>query len=146
MYTPTNAGCAPDRMTLRRSCASQAATGGEAISTRPVCYFISLVILHTKQTGGGMAVTSQAHGHSQVTPGCCDHQACGLQWRNSTVAEYAGWVWKSDTSSDETCGHFFAFAIAAQVRTSERRRVERKSYRVGPKVSSWPKILTVNPY
>jgi hypothetical protein len=25
-------------------------------------------------------------------------------------------------------------------------RVKRESYRVGPKVASWPKILTVNPY
>jgi hypothetical protein len=24
--------------------------------------------------------------------------------------------------------------------------LQRESYRVGPKVSSWPKILTVNPY
>ena len=53
---------------------------------------------------------------SQVTPGCCQHEGtCGLQWRNSTAAGYDGWVWKSDTSSDETCGHFFAFAIAAQL-------------------------------
>ena len=27
-----------------------------------------------------------------------------------------------------------------------RRCDQRKSYRVGSKVSSWPKILTVNPY
>ena len=38
-----------------------------------------------------------------------------LQWVNSTAAKYKGWVWKSDTSSDETVGHFFAFTLAAQV-------------------------------
>jgi hypothetical protein len=52
---------------------------------------------------------------SQVTPGCCPHNACGLQWRNSTTPGLEGWVWKSDTSSDETCGHFFAFTMAAQL-------------------------------
>lgn len=52
---------------------------------------------------------------SQVAPGCCPHNACGLQWRNSTAPGLEGWVWKSDTSSDETCGHFFAFTMAAQL-------------------------------
>jgi hypothetical protein len=41
--------------------------------------------------------------------------ACGVQFRNSTASEFEGWVWKSDTSSDESAGHFFAFAIAAQL-------------------------------
>ena len=61
-----------------------------------------------------------------VTPGCCDspgQRACGVQWRNSSVAAFDGWVWKSDTSSDESCGHFFAFAIAAELAPTARDRL-----------------------
>ena len=46
-------------------------------------------------------------------PADCAH--CGLQWRNSTAKGYEGWAWKSDTSSDESVGHFFAFSLAAQL-------------------------------
>ena len=31
-------------------------------------------------------------------------------------------MWKSDTSSDETCGHFFAFSIAAKLAPSPAAR------------------------
>jgi hypothetical protein len=60
-------------------------------------------------------------------PGCCDApagaaQACGLQWRNATVPKYKHWVWKSDTSSDETVGHFFAFFLAARLAPSAASR------------------------
>ena len=61
----------------------------------------------------------------EVRPGCCDsagQRACGLQWRNSSDPGYAGWVWKSDVSSDETCGHFFAFSIAAQLAPTTAER------------------------
>jgi len=69
--------------------------------------------------------THQQGCTAAVTPGCCDSpggRACGLQWRNSTVAAYRGWVWKSDTSSDETCGHFFAFTVAAQLAPTASER------------------------
>ena len=35
---------------------------------------------------------------------------------------YAGWVWKSDTSSDESVGHFFAFTLAAQLAPTAAER------------------------
>ena len=34
-------------------------------------------------------------------------------WHNSTAKGYEGWTWKGDTSSDETDGHMFAFAVVA---------------------------------
>jgi hypothetical protein len=49
-------------------------------------------------------------------------QRCGLQWRNSTAKGFEGWVWKSDTSSDESAGHFFAFALAAQLAPTATER------------------------
>ena len=58
-----------------------------------------------------------------VRPGCCESPgACGLQWRPSADPGYAGWVWKSDASSDETCGHFFAFSIAARLAPTAAER------------------------
>ena len=63
--------------------------------------------------------------NATVAPGCCSTPgaaACGLQWRNSTVAAYEGWIWKSDASSDETVGHFFAFAIAAALAPTAAER------------------------
>ena len=32
-------------------------------------------------------------------------------WHNSTAKGYEGWTWKGDTSSDESTGHMFAFAV-----------------------------------
>ena len=58
-------------------------------------------------------------------PGC---SRCGLQFRNSSDPSYEGWVWKSDTSSDESAGHFFAFSIAAQLApTAEERAAAAKT-------------------
>jgi hypothetical protein len=47
---------------------------------------------------------------------------CGLQFRNSTNTSFDGWVWKSDCSSDESAGHFFAFALAAQLAPTAAER------------------------
>lgn len=46
---------------------------------------------------------------------------------NSSVPGYEGWVWESDTSSDEAVGHFFAFSLAAQLAptTAERASAAR---------------------
>ena len=53
-------------------------------------------------------------------PKACSH--CGLQFRNSSNPNFEGWVWKSDTSSDESAGHFFAFALAAQLAPTASER------------------------
>ena len=52
---------------------------------------------------------------------------CGVggkpgQWRNSTNPNYAGWSWKSDTSSDETTGHVFALSLVAELSPVEAER------------------------
>eukprot|EP01051_Picozoa_sp_SAG22_P008563 SAG22_NODE_660_length_8069_cov_7.799951_5_plen_670_part_00 len=53
-------------------------------------------------------------------PKACSH--CGVQFRNSSNPKFEGWVWKSDTSSDESAGHFFAFALAAQLAPTASER------------------------
>jgi hypothetical protein len=50
-------------------------------------------------------------GRSFVVPNET-HGADGL-WVNSTAPGFEGWQWKADASSDELCGHLFAFTTVA---------------------------------
>ena len=56
-------------------------------------------------------------------------QKCGIggkpgQWQNSTNPNFAGWSWKSDTSSDEVTGHAFALSIVAKLSPIPEERAE----------------------
>eukprot|EP00750_Incisomonas_marina_P026513 INCI5918.1.p1 GENE.INCI5918.1~~INCI5918.1.p1 ORF type:complete len:810 (-),score=131.98 INCI5918.1:2235-4664(-) len=60
-----------------------------------------------------------------LDPACKSTPAtCGLQWRNGSVAAgYGdGWVWKSDTSSDEIDGHVLALSTVAALSPDESER------------------------
>ena len=35
----------------------------------------------------------------------------GGAWTNSTVPQFAGWTWKTDSSSDELVGHMLTFTV-----------------------------------
>lgn len=62
---------------------------------------------------------------SDLDPACKSTPAsCGLQWRNGSVAAgYGdGWVWKSDTSSDEIDGHVLALSTVAVLSPDESER------------------------
>ena len=48
------------------------------------------------------------------------------RWRNSTNPKYPGWIWKSDTSSDETTGHAFALSVVAALSPSANQRARAK--------------------
>ena len=50
-------------------------------------------------------------GRSFVVPNET-HGDDGL-WVNSTAPGFEGWQWKADASSDELCGHLFAFTTVA---------------------------------
>ena len=45
---------------------------------------------------------------------------CARWWCG--ILRYNGWVWKSDTSSDESAGHFFAFFVAAHLAPTAAER------------------------
>lgn len=45
------------------------------------------------------------------------------QWHNSSdEARFRGWMWKGDTSSDETTGHVFALSVVANLSPLEWER------------------------
>jgi hypothetical protein len=46
----------------------------------------------------------------------------GRQWLPSPVPKYSGWLWKSDTSSDEVVGHIFALLAVAQLSPTPAER------------------------
>ena len=50
-------------------------------------------------------------GRSFVVPNET-HSGGGL-WTPSTAPGFEGWTWKADASSDELCGHLFAFTTVA---------------------------------
>ncbi len=50
-------------------------------------------------------------GRSFVVPNET-HSGGGL-WTPSTAPGFEGWTWKADASSDELCGHLFAFTTVS---------------------------------
>ena len=56
----------------------------------------------------------------------------GGLWTNSTVPEYAGWMWKADASSDEVCGHLLAFTVRAFVCRCHVRACAKRTGLVHP--------------
>ena len=50
-------------------------------------------------------------GRSYITPNET-HTPGGL-WTPSTAPGFEGWTWKADASSDELCGHLFAFTTVS---------------------------------
>lgn len=86
----------------------------------PVAEEPQCATIRKTQVDGPCGVVPANHGPQPPCPKGCTR--CGLQWRNSSNPLYKGWVWKSDTSSDESAGHFFAFSIAARLAPTARER------------------------
>jgi hypothetical protein len=87
-------------------------------------FFSGLVLLHRVTGKRGMVARSacdpQEKGKTCAGNGTWIHDR--TRWLNSSARGYSGWVWKSDTSSDETTGHVFALQLVASLSPNATER------------------------
>ena len=91
-----------------------AVTGSSADADAASAWFNGMVLLNNVTGKSGLMARS-----------CCPpdtyNKTCGKhtwihdkeQWHPSSNADYKGWWWKGDTSSDEVAGHVFALSVAS---------------------------------
>jgi hypothetical protein len=81
-------------------------------------YFNGLVLLNRITNIPGLMARS-ACAPDEIAAGTCAGNGTWIHdkttWVNSTAVGYEGWLWKTDTSSDESTGHVFAFPIVASL-------------------------------
>jgi len=51
------------------------------------------------------------------------------QWINSSAPGYSGWIWKSDTSSDEIVGHVFSLLLVATLEATNDAHLSQRGVR-----------------
>ncbi len=99
---------------------------GESAALSTGSRFFSGMVLLNEITGQRGLMARSACDPLETNVTCAVGSAGGdlRQWLPSPVANFSGWVWKSDTSSDEVVGHVFALLAVAQLSPtpSERAR------------------------
>ena len=99
-------------------------TGEPAARKAASTFFGGMVLLNRVTGQRGLVARSACDPHEKnktcAARGTWIHDK--TQWVNSSAAGYAGWIWKSDASSDETTGHVFALLTAANLSPDEGER------------------------
>ena len=79
--------------------------------------FFSGMVLLNNVTGKKGLMARSACSPADIKAGICSGAKSWIhdkeKWYNSTNPAYKGWLWKGDTSSDESTGHIFALAATA---------------------------------
>jgi len=93
-----------------------AVTGDPTALSAASQFFGGLVTLN-RVTGIPGLMGRSACDPVEVAAGTCAGNGTWIHdkttWVNSTVKGFEGWLWKTDTSSDETTGHLFAYSVVA---------------------------------
>eukprot|EP00041_Stephanoeca_diplocostata_P038771 m.1553094 g.1553094 ORF g.1553094 m.1553094 type:complete len:862 (+) comp25268_c1_seq3:151-2736(+) len=103
-------------------------TGDEAALSSASRYFSGLALLNNVTGKPGLMARSCCDP-TELLAGCgaAAMKANPKQWHNSSdEARFRGWMWKGDTSSDETTGHVFGLSVVANLSPLEWERTLAK--------------------